>query len=501
MSARDERPLVVLGGGVIAWGRPSGAVAFGAPWIAGRFRDEIALDGEEPRLDAASPGVWVRLGDEIEGEAARAHDAVRRTFLRPASRRRRPKVKIEARATVATPPILPSFAALAAAQVRWIEKQLGAAGVVVAPRDWLRLPRGRELLSAFAERGWQMTPLDEALPAGGRCYAGGSDLWLRLRAAELDLVLPNGPLANRALAVADGILERIVRHALPPATAERWWREEEPKSGWFARQQLLHALLAAARDGGKVEIDPKSSVLFRFSGRPALTDFVELAKRRLVIDLPPVGSPESWWRQAGEPGGMLAQGIPWQGRFALLKGAAADELRAVASGLGAEVDEIDPAAMADARARATSIRTLLEAEKDLLITNRPAVPAAAGGTEAEAEEDGAEVEADEEPFHAAPPPPKAEGPPPVEEPPQPAVPPDLEGYDPHLLVVDLPHRPSQVRVHYGDRQLTAGSLRYVKDQDGAKVYRLEGVTIPRGALLRVEIDALSEQAGEAEDAG
>src|SRR5436305_12328684 len=237
--------ILILGCGEMAWGRRS--PLFNRQWNRGRLSDKICFgfDGPQP---GEVPGLdWVTLAAELD----------RRPAWRPA-KALGPQPSITVPRGEPTPaPSLPTWSALAGIQARWATRELEGAGVLVTPQEWLESDDGRQLLAAWSDEGWLWAPLEKVLerrfsPETRFLAASGS--WLRVMQREGGLLFANGTEAAIGLEMASAVLERALAE-LGLGLAERWRREEEPRSGWCVRQQLTHKIVKGLRGGwGRVEV-------------------------------------------------------------------------------------------------------------------------------------------------------------------------------------------------------------------------------------------------------
>jgi hypothetical protein len=338
--------VLVLGCGDLAWGRPSKSNRFGQQWSHGHVPSELHPTPEGPRPAAPDALDGVRLADEIEGLFA--WSPTRALFGPP------PKVEVVS-GDRPEGPLLPSWSDFVVFQARWATRTLDGPGVLVTPGDWLASGKGRSLLEVWAGEGWSWAPLEVALR--GKYLpldriASSSGLWLRLTDEGGSLVCANGPEAARAVEVVPLALEAAVQ-ALGGREAMEWWREEEPQTGWYARQRIRRGILAALKQGRtRVELGAQAS-LFGFSSAEALQRFVGLAGVRISMDLEPVTVP--WWEWIAEPGflgspaGGPHTGIRWRERkTVLLESEGTRQLANHLAYKGMPREEVDPAGFEEA---------------------------------------------------------------------------------------------------------------------------------------------------------
>jgi len=307
--------VLVLGCGDLAWGKPSKSSPFSRRGNRGRLPEEIrpALEGLSP----SSPDVpdAVRLADEIEELAAWV--PTRALFGPP------PKITVET-GDRAEGPILPAWSEFVATQARWVTQTLDGPGVLVTPGDWLAPGKGRSMLEVWAGEGWSWASLEVAVkgryPPQDR-IASASGLWVRLIEEGEGMVCANGPEAARAVEVAPLVLAAAVQ-SLGEREAEEWRRDEEPQTGWYARQRIRRGIIAALKQGRtRAKLGAHAS-LFGFSSPEASQRFRELSRVRIGVTLEPPAVP--WWEWIAEPGflespaGVLHRGIRWRDRKTVL---------------------------------------------------------------------------------------------------------------------------------------------------------------------------------------
>jgi hypothetical protein len=436
--------ILILGCGELASGRPSESALFGRQWTRGRLSERIGLGAGGP-LPGTTAGLdWVTLADEVERQQA----------WRPAVPLGPEPNLLIGKAKPAQAPLLPAWPDLALSQAQWATRELGGAGVLVTPGEWLESAAGRQLLTAWAGEGWSWAALEQVLrkrySADVRCVAA-SGLWLRVLGREGGCTFANGPEAARALELAPAILDRALEK-LDPELAGRWRREEEPASGWYVHQQIARRIAQALKHG-RTSVDlTDGGVLFRFSMAEAQERYRPLSELRIEVALPAEALP--WWEQVSRPGylrspeGVSHPGIRWEGgKTVLLEGAESRQLASSLALRGLTWEEVDPARLEEA----------LELGSPL-----PSPPAA-------------------EPVDEAPPPTAA---------PEPQ--PDLDkvtafhAFQPQTFsLADVEHRPDRVRVWLDGRRVEAGNVRR-STRHG--VYTIEGVPVPHGAIVRIDFE-------------
>ena len=436
--------ILILGCGELAWGRPSESALFGRQWTRGRLSEKIGLGAGGP-LPGTTAGLdWVTLADEVERQRA----------WRPAASLGPEPNLLIGKVKPAQAPLLPTWQDLVLSQALWATRELGGAGVLVTPGEWLESIAGRELLEAWAGEGWSWATLEQVLrkrySTDVRCVAA-SELWLRVLEREGGCAFANGPEAARALALAPAILDRALEK-LGSDLAGRWRMEEAPASGWYVYQQIARRITQALK-GGRTTVDlTDGGVLFRFSTLEAQERYRALSELRIEVALPAEALP--WWEQVSRPGylrspeGVSHAGIRWEGgKTVLFEGAESRQLASSLAFRGLTWEEVDPARLEEA----------LELGSPL-----PPLPAAEPVDEAQ--------------------------PPAVEPAPQS----DLDKvtafptFQPQTFsLADVEHRPDRVRVWLDGRRVEAGNVRR-STRHG--VYTIEGIPVPHGAIVRIDFE-------------
>ncbi|HEX2224807.1 MAG TPA: hypothetical protein VHN15_11435, partial [Thermoanaerobaculia bacterium] len=282
----------------------------------------------------------------------------------------------------------------------------------------------------------------------------------------------------------------------------------------------------ALREGRRsVDLGGSGSPLFRFSSPDAASRFGALAGIRAAVDLPPLAA-TIWWEQVADPGFFKGQAgaaspppVRWEARETLLlgnpgpDGASPAEIRSLhtylrfngrplrladpvtlTEALAADVD-LDPPSVRQ-RQPATSPRqvpaaiplpepaaSLLEEEAPLKedtapepsslspVEEDPGLPLPLPESEDEAAgELTAAVEA-YEPVTAVP------------------APDPLAAFRPDHLYLDEPHRSSHLKVWLEDKQITPENVLPARLEQDRRGYRIQGgVTVPRGAVVRIDFE-------------
>lgn len=517
--------ILILGCGEMAWGRRS--PLFNRQWNRGRLSDKICFgfDGPQP---GEVPGLdWVTLAAELD----------RRTAWRPA-KALGPKPSITVlRGEPTRAPSLPSWSELAGIQARWATRELEGAGVLVTPEEWSESDDGRQLLAAWSDEGWLWAPLEKVLErrfSSDARFLSASGSWLRVMQREGGLIFANGAEAALALEMASAILERALAE-LGLGLAERWRREEEPRSGWYVHQQITHKIVKALRGGwGRVElggsslfrfsrdgrliVDPAgtSGVLFRFSSAEAQDRYQVLSTLRLKVELPALAIP--WWEEVSRPGflrsvqGDFHPGIGWSDRrTVLLEGMEIHQLESYLRPLAPE--KVAPARLAEA----LELGSLLPWRAQEAVPKAPPAratgekPAAGERVEPAGSRPSPETGASPKSAPAPVAEPGVEAPPGerpgareagVEAPPPPVSPESAEpaqkvelvtaltSFQPQQFSLDIPHRPGRVQVWLDGELVEQGNVR--RSVRGEGLYTIEGVSVPHGAIVRVDFEPFQE---------
>jgi hypothetical protein len=484
--------FVVHGCGDLAWARRT-RTRFGEDWITGR------LPGLQPLQEGDEPAV--SLADELDALSG----------SRPS--RDAPQIRVEIHhERDPRYSLLPSWEELAAAQARQVTADLRGSGVLVTPRAWAEVDRGRVFLQAWRQQGWRWAALEEVLdlqfPAGSRHVSGGS-LWLRIHDQGGRLTVANGAEAACALEVAPKVLDAALA-AVDGSLARDWRSREERHCGWFTRQQIARGLAQTLREGRRsVELGGSGSPLFRFSSPDAASRFGALAGIRAAVDLPPLAA-TIWWEQVADSGFFKGQTgaanpppVRWEARETLLlgnpgsDGASPAEIRSLHTYLrfnGRPLRLADPVALTEALTADVDLDPLLARQQE---------PAASSP------EEGAPLKADilPEPLSLSP----GEEDPGLSAPlreggAQPAGEPvaavaagepaaeltaadPLAAFRPDHLYLDEPHRSGHLKVWLEDKQITPENVLPARLEQERRGYRIQGgVTVPRGAVVRIDFE-------------
>ena len=171
--------------------------------------------------------------------------------------------------------VVPDRAELLRGLARWTGKQLGGTGLLVYPEGL-----DRDALWEWADLGWTLSPLR---------HEG------TLLAFDGPLVRIGGSVtaADGAAAAALGCAEQVVRAMVDLAGGDaslRWQDSEARRQGWFARQQVVHRLLAGER-----ELGGDAAPIFGVGA-----GLERLLQVRVQVE-PPV-APSAWWATLEEHG-------------------------------------------------------------------------------------------------------------------------------------------------------------------------------------------------------
>ena len=311
---------------------------------------------------------------------------------------------------------------------RWMGKQLGGTGVLVVPEGL-----DREALWEWADLGWTL----QTLQTEGALLAFDGPL-VRIGGA----VTAADGVAGVALACADQVVRAMVDLAGGDASL-RWHDGEDDRQGWFARQQVVHRLLAGER-----ELGGDSAPIF--GAGPGLE---RLHQVRVTVQ--PGAPPSAWWATLEEHGLLPSEDPivqvegpderPEAGFHLDMAGRARHRLRPLDGvaelGPGSSFDELFPA------------RTLLPEPPPPLAVLRPDV-------EPEQFETGPIGELE------------------LPEPEPPPMPPFDPGW------VELPgHRSGSVAVFLDGKEVEADLAELAPG-----ILRIQRPSVPHGALLRVDFE-------------
>ncbi len=529
--------ILVLGCGELAWGRPSTSSLFGRQWTRGRLADGISFGPEGP-IPGESPGLdWGTLAGELDRQAAWQPDRT----LGPS-----PAITLS-RGEPAQAPVLPAWPELARLQAHQTTRELGGAGVLVAPREWLDLGQGCQLLEAWAAEGWRWAPLEEVLarrgPADAR-FICASESWLRVIQPEGGFLFANGPETHLALEMIPAVLDRVLEK-LGAELAGRWKHEEEPVSGWYVYQQLTQKIVKALRQGrpkvelgggalfhvskeGRMIIDSRgtSGVLFRFSSAEAQTRYQALSALRITVELP--APPAQWWDQVTRPGFLkrAARAFPTEFRWdrrktVLLEGVETRQLSKYLSGHGLRWEEVDPARLEEALALGSPLsvppketaRTPpaepIEAPARHDVTagaSAPAgltepgplhpmdtglavldsvVPPKAQTGEASSQPSAVMMGAEPAPQQGLPQP---DQPPSIGPAPEAKTERTLADFRPNQFTLDEAHHPDRVKVWLNGTMIEQANVR----RSAQGLYTIEGIAVPHGAIVRVDFEPFKD---------
>jgi len=497
--------ILVLGCGELAWGRPSTSSLFGRQWNRGRLSPTIGFGPDGPIPGEESGQDWVTLAEELDGRMAWLPSKE----LGPAP----PSLTI-LKGEAATAPLLPTWPELALSQARWATRELGGAGVLITPKDWLELPAGRQLLEAWTLEGWSGVALEEALgkryPASARCVSS-CGLWVRVMQSEEGCVFANGSEAAHALELVPAILDLALQQT-DPDLAARWRREESPESGWYVRQRIARKIAKALRDGrptvdlterspfqlsseGKMVIGAKgtSGALFRFSSLEAQERYQALSTLRITVELPSLAV--SWWEQVSQPGflrssdGASHPGILWGDRkTVLLEGMEIRKLSSYLTLRNLPQEEMDPSRLEEALEMGSFLKVQSKdaAPKEPVEVSapregRPATSAPAHPAEPAAAQGSSPQTAERGPVL-----PQPEGSEKKEETEKVTA---LPAFLPQQLSLEVPHRPDRVQVWLDGRRVESGNVHHSARQG---LYTIEGVAVPHGAVVRVDFEPPQE---------
>jgi hypothetical protein len=458
--------FLIYGCGDLAWAQRDSS-PFGEDWITGRLSELLPLKEGGP--------LTVSLGDELDGQ----------TGWQPL--REPPQIRVEIhRGRRGPTPVLPTWEDLVARQAGHVTGQLRGSGVLVTPQTWAEVPMGRTLLRVWGRAGWRWAPLEEVLDlkfqSDARFVSAGST-WLRIREPGGSAVVPNGAEAACALEVAPRVLD-ITLDAVSRDLEAEWRKNEEPLSGWFARQQIVRLISEALRDGRRsVELGTPEAPLFCFSSDEAAQRFSDLAGLRATLDLPPP-SAAIWWEQIAEPSFLQAPSsaagrlsIRWEALETLLLGNPEDDgvsspaqVRSLHTYLRFNrrpLRLIDPVMLTEALAASVDVdRSLARWEKEV-----------AGEVKAETPAPTDELSTGE----------SATGEPLV---PEKTAADPLFAFSPDHFHIEEPHRPGHLKVWLDDRQIAPENITSVRLADNRQAYRFEGVNVPRGAIVRIDFDPI-----------
>jgi hypothetical protein len=523
--------ILVYGCGDLAWAQSDGPPdsPFGEDWLTGRLGEMLPL--EEGGAEAVS------LCDELDAQAG----------WWPAREPPQTRVEIQ-RGRHAAALVLPAWEDLVNRQAGRVTRELRGTGVLVTPRIWSGSLPGRELLRAWGRLGWRWASLEEVLAckfsAEVRFVSAGST-WLRIHEPGGSAVVANGAEASCALEVTPRVLSNVLA-AVSPELAAEWRSREEPRTGWFTRQQIVRRVAEALREGRRsVELGDTGAPLFRFSSTEASRHFSDLAGLRVTIDLPPL-SAAIWWEQIVDsgflqspPGTEGRPAIRWETLETILLGNPKSdgqspplEIRSLhtylwfngrplrlidpvtlteAREVGADLERClarweeadrrraepagEPAAAAKASPEAkkpaetkkpakakTSAGEAKAAPRDAGATGQTATPAGTVGTVEAAPETVPDVPVDEA-FAAG-------EPPTVDEPvvPELTAADPLFAFTPEHLYLEQPHRHDYVRVFLDGVPVSPENLAPANLAEDKRGYQLKGMTVPRGAIVRIDFE-------------
>jgi hypothetical protein len=509
--------ILVLGCGELAWGKPSTSPLFGRQWTRGRLADGVCFGPDGP-IPGESPGLdWVTLAGELDRQVIWQPDKALGPF---------PTI-ILSRGEPAQTPVLPAWSELARLQAHWATRELGGAGVLVAPKEWVDLVQGRQLLEAWAAEGWTWAALEEVLarrdPADVR-FICASESWLRVIQPEGGLVFANGPESHLALEMIPAILDRALEE-LGAGLAGRWKHEEEPLSGWYVYQQLTQKVVKALRQGrpkvelgggalfhvskeGRMIVDSRgtSGVLFRFSSAEAQTRYEALSTLRITVELP--ASTIRWWDQVTHPGFLkrTARVFPSELRWdrrktVLLEGVEIRQLSKYLSSHGLRWEEVDPARLEEALTLGSSLfvnpeETARKAPAELIeaprrdatagdpTPSRPTEPSPLPPADTDL---GSSTSADSSEVGGA----STQRPLTFSEPaPQdnPLAETVLAKFLPNQFTLDDAHHPDRVKVWLDGTMIEQANVR----RSAQGLYTIEGIAVPHGAIMRIDFERFED---------
>ena len=205
----------------------------------------------------------------------------------------------------ATPaPPVPSIDTLADGLADWCGEQLGEPGVLAVPTAWREVPLAQRLLAPWAQRGWRFEAIEHLvqLAAGGARRVITSDgPYLRVQGPVAQVVMPAGPEAAGALALAAEVLSRIL-HQAGPTVASHWRELEQQRQEPLVRALLARRILQALRIGAHaLSLGGAEAPLFFAPAPGAPEALLALHDHRFRVFLPRLPELE-WWSKVAEPG-------------------------------------------------------------------------------------------------------------------------------------------------------------------------------------------------------
>lgn len=518
--------FVICGCGELAWARRLGGAAERGPrghhdW------DEWVLQRDDPPPNLS-------LGEKMDGV----------TGLKLSQEL--PEIRLQTRLSRPAGPTVMvwKWDDLANELATMTTQDLQGPGILVTPRVWSQTGPGRSFLRPWASQGWYWSSLEDVLnrtfSPGTRTVAGGR-IWLRFTRDGETIILPNGPEAAYAVAVASQVVEQIFA-TIEPALALEWRQTEATISAWYTHQKIVRRINEALRDGARsVELASPDLPLFAFSDEDAAKKFEILRGLQVTLELPSL-SAAPWWEQIAEPGFLNQPGKPlnqffnWGAAETLLLGRISDgstceSLQALHTYLrfnGQPFRLVDPTSLLRAFESGTEMSGFLQVEpREEAVTKKipepesvPSVPILNPATVKKVVPPPASEKGSAPPVAPVPTvsmPPVSTAPvapvpvppapvPPVSQPtpPNPSVrvpsTPEVStsestalsaagySYDPSVFQLEEAHHPGFLRVFVDGERIAPDNVVMARQRDGKTTYNLSGSLVARGSIVRVDFE-------------